>query len=441
MVRDLATRFCVVVLVLLSLAVVGVDDAQAQTSGCPANSVPTSGTGCGAQGAAYSACMAAAAAYTGAKSAACETVSGSGSWRLYSCTRSGSATGCNGVARFYYFPVDQLCSNQSPLAEGWFSVGSGPICKDGCAYGGESAPNVTTLTLFPGSPAAKAFRQEQGGFTPTGDVCTSSSGGGEPLTGEQCSTVGTLTQCMLPNGKHCAQASTGKKFCWNPNETGTKVSSNDGATKSPDGKPNNPPPIPPANNGNWEQNGSGSTTINNNGNSTTYNNNTYQSSNGSTGDGGGSTNPDGSEEPGDDGDGDKPNTVSGGGSCGEGSAPTCSGTSCTAEAFAILIQQWRSRCADEEARGQFDSDATSGAGDASGDDHGGMLANLWGAEAEAPSIDHNKVNIGGGLVIPTVTIFDQTWTAPPEFYDALGIIKFIVIASFTIAGLVVLWNR
>lgn len=336
------------------------------------------------------------------------------------------------------------CSSQPPLGDGWFSVGSGPICKDACSYGANTGPDITSVHLFPGTPAAIAFKKEQGGQSPTGQVCQPGADGvPEAISGPQCTTVGTLTQCMLPNGKHCAQSSGGKLFCWQPNETGTKVSSNDAANKTPDGKPNNPPPIPPANNGEWEQTGSGTTTINNNGNTTNYNTNTYGSSSGPVGDGGGATNPDGSEEPGDDGgeDDDKGNTVSGGAGCGDGAAPTCSGSSCTAEAFAILIQQWRARCADEEARGQFDTDATSGAGDAAGDDHGGMLATLWGSEAEAPSIDHNKVSIGGGLVIPTVTIFDQTWTAPPEFYDALGIIKFIVIASFTIAGLVVLWNR
>lgn len=353
--------------------------------------------------------------------------------------------GCSSANHKLYtrtFPSGKTCTARPPLGAGWFQTGTGPTCKDGCQYGDSSGGEFTNVTLFPGTPAAVAFRNEQGGQIPSGGLCNNDTEAPKPLTEEQCKTVGTLTQCMMPNGKHCAQASSGKKFCWNPNEAGTKVSDNEGATKSPEGKPNLAPPIPPSNNGQWEQTGSGGTTVNNNGSTTNYTNNTYNSSNGNTGNGGGNTNPDGSENPGEgDGEDDKPNTVAGGSGCGEGAAPTCSGTSCTAEAFASLIQQWRSRCADEDARGEYEGDASSGASNAGGDDEGGTVAGLWDNEGTAPTIDHGKVNIGGGLVIPTVMIFDTSWTVPAEFYDALNIIKFIVIAAFTIAGLVVLWNR
>lgn len=341
----------------------------------------------------------------------------------------------------FLFPSTANCATRPPLGGGWFQTGTGPTCKDGCEYGTGPGVDGEGVTFWPGTASALAFKNEQGGQMPTGNTCTDPQEAPKPVTQETCKTVGTLTQCLMPNGKHCAQASTGKKFCWSPTEAGTRVSDNDGATKSPSGLPNNPPPIPPPNNGDWQQTGTGTTSTTHNGNVTNYNTTTYQSTNGGTGSGGGATNPDGSEEPGEGDDDKDANTVSGGSGCAEGGAPTCSGATCTAELFAILIQQWRSRCADDEARNEFGTDATNGAGDAAGDDTGGLLSSLWDNEVTTPSVDYNKVNIGGGLVIPTVTIFDQTWTAPPEFYDALAIIKFIVIAAFSIAGIVVLWNR
>ena len=89
----------------------GCYEAKAQ-SGCPANSPPTSGSGCGSQGAALSACQAAASAYTGSKSAACESATIGSTWGYYVCRRSGSAAGCNTAGQFYYFLKDYSCSAQ-----------------------------------------------------------------------------------------------------------------------------------------------------------------------------------------------------------------------------------------------------------------------------------------------------------------------------------------
>lgn len=431
-VREFMWRFWVWFLLAVALALLGSPDARAQ-------SVPWE-TSYANEGLAYQGCMQAA---SGAAGGGTCTKSGNG----YSCV-SNSGWSCShsmaGMSGSSYHRFSVACSAMPALGSGWFSLdGGSAICKDGCSYGGGGSTGGTTVTIHSGTPGAFSIKEGGGGNAPDGGVC---DGGGGPsqITSPFCKTQGGLTQCVTQDGKHCAKSSSGKLFCWSPNETGTKVNGNEGATKSPADKPNNPPPIPPPNNGNWEQTGSGTTSVtNNNGDTTNYTTNNYTSSNGTEGNGGGTTNPDGSENPGDDGEGDedKPNTVGGGSGCGEGGAPTCSGSSCTAEAFAILIQQWRARCADEQSRGEYDSDANSGAGDAAGDDTGGLLSSLWDNEGTTPTVDHNKVSIGGGLVIPTVTIFDQTWTAPPEFYDALSIIKFIVIAAFSIAGIVVLWNR
>lgn len=274
-------------------------DAKAQVAGCPGNSTPGSGTGCGTQGGAYSSCMAAAASYTGSKSAACEEVRGTGSWRYYACTRSGSSSGCNGFP-YYYFPATALCSAQAPQSGGYYRLGStANSCTEGCVF----------------SPAAGASTSQQviAGVTylstsqrvPTGDVCSANDGGGgTEVTEEECHTQGNLTQCIRPDGKHCAQASTGKRFCWSPSEAGTKQEGNEGATKSPTGTAINPPKNPPPNGGDWTSTGSGGMSNTSGGTTNNYTITNWNSSYGNTGNGGGSTNPDGSENGNGDGDGD-----------------------------------------------------------------------------------------------------------------------------------------
>lgn len=256
------------------------------------------------EGLAYQGCMQAAAGAAGGGTC---NKSGPG----YSCV-SNSGWSCShsmaGMSGSSYHSFTVACSAMPPLGAGWFSLNGGSaICKDGCSYGGGGSSGGTTVTIHSGTPGAFSIKEGPGGNSPDGGVCDSGTGPSQ-ITSPFCKTQGGLTQCVTQDGKHCAQASTGKLFCWSPNETGTKVSGNEGATKSPQGKPNNPPPIPPPNNGNWEVTGSGTTSItNNNGDTTNYTTNNYTSSNGTQGDGGGTTNPDGSENPGDgEGDDDGP---------------------------------------------------------------------------------------------------------------------------------------
>lgn len=190
------------------------------------------------------------------------------------------------------------CANRPPSDSGWYRVGSGTGCDAGCAYSGGTASETTTVAGF--------TYLKTSGRTPTGAVCDYTSNPDEEVTGEQCHTQGGLTQCVRPDGKHCAVASSGKKFCWQPSEAGVKAEGNEGATKSPDGTVVKPPSAPPPNGGEWTSGPMGQVSTSTNGGTTNnYTITNWNSSYGNQGSGTGSTNPDGSENPGNgDGNGD-----------------------------------------------------------------------------------------------------------------------------------------
>jgi hypothetical protein len=124
--------------------------------------------------------------------------------------------------------------------------------------------------------------------TPTGDVCEQAANDDSPVAGDDCTTVGSLTQCVTKEGKHCAVASTGKKFCWTATETGAKASGNDAAVKSPQGVAVSDPKQAPSNGGEWEQKGQGQVTTGGGSGPGTVNNvTTFQSNYGGSGNGGG----------------------------------------------------------------------------------------------------------------------------------------------------------
>jgi hypothetical protein len=134
------------------------------------------------------------------------------------------------------------------------------------------------------------------------------------------------------------------------------------------------------------------------------------------------------------------NEITNGVGCAAGDVPVCVGKSCKAEAYSQLLQQWRQRCAAEAEREKAGNDAASGAADAASDDEAGVVAGLWG-EGTTPELTQDKVSIGGGDVLPVVTIYGHTWTAPAEFYSALAVIRRIVIACFMLWGFWILWRR
>ncbi|MBD9377937.1 hypothetical protein IB228_11285 [Pseudoxanthomonas sp. PXM04] len=94
-----------------------------------------------------------------------------------------------------------------------------------------------------------------------------------------------MTQCLTADGRTCAVASSGKKFCWEPTESGIKASGNEAATKAPEGTSIKPPPKAPNNGGDWQQGGTGTVSVTTGGVTNNYNTTNWNSSYGNQGSG------------------------------------------------------------------------------------------------------------------------------------------------------------
>lgn len=365
----------------------------------------------------------------------CYVSTGAGNTYNYGCGYYGGDADSD-----YAWPPAKMCSMLGPLSEGWFQVGSGSTtCKDGCEYGASSGSGITSYELFPGSPEAIQFKKEQGGSSPTGATCAADNPSqGVPVTEQKCVTQGALTQCVRPDGKHCAAASNGKMFCWNPSEAGTKQDKNDAATKSPSGLPSNPPTNKPPNNGDWQQTGQGTTIVNNNGNTTNYNTSTFSSNYGSEGTGGGSTNPDGSENPGPgggDGEGDDGHgTVGGDGQC-QGTF-TCSGGDPVL--CAIAQQQYQARC---EADGRFDGEGTfPGDGDGGAGQDPEKEDVVRDATLGLGMLDEAGLGVGGSCPdFGTLNVMGRTIEIDPDgrFCQIIGVARacLLILGAFIALGI------
>ncbi len=195
----------------------------------------------------------------------------------------------------FYYPVAQSCAVQSysPSGVARADAFSGTVCNAGCGF----SVAVTSSYSIVGSDGISYTWLDYTGSSSssTGSVCggasDSSAVSPTPVTDQDCVPDGTLTQCVRSDGRICAQGSTGKQFCWNPSEYGTKVDANDAATRAPSGSTPNPPPVAPANNGNWSSQGQVSDSVTSGGSTTTNNTTVYQSTYGSQGSNTGSTNP------------------------------------------------------------------------------------------------------------------------------------------------------
>lgn len=310
-----------------------------------------------------------------------------------------SSSGCDDLASHYKYAEfgyrSNSCSARPSLSN--VSFQGAKFCSAGCEYEPDDvAPenkNSVDFSFF-GMPTSIRHVKR---LRPTGGVCESLPNPSDPQP-DICVQQGTLTQCVTPDGKHCAMSSTGKKFCFEPKEYGTKTSGNEAMTKSPADKPLNLPPVPPKNGGDWEKKGEGtvSTTINNvTDNSKVTNNLSSYGDKGSGASGGGAQGESnaGSGDGGDKGDGkgDKDyGSVGGGGTCKE--AFSCTGGDPVL--CAIAKQQFAARCEAENRFGSGD-----GAGDFPGEGEG---------EGDPKPEDYNKtVTVGlsmidqGGLGLPT----------------------------------------
>lgn len=180
--------------------------------------------------------------------------------------------------------LDRTGDGNGGVPKNAISVGS-PPCINGCAYANS---NGTFSTRFDfGTGQSVDFYSAQG-MKPTGGVC----GGPPPPSPPTCEPDGTIKQCVKDDGRHCVVASNGTTMCWQPGETGTKVSGNVAVTKAPANVAIKPPPVPPKNNGDWVLQGTSTTNVTNNsgsgaGATNNYNNGTYISNYGTEGKGGG----------------------------------------------------------------------------------------------------------------------------------------------------------
>jgi hypothetical protein len=322
----------------------------------------------------------------------------------------------------------------------------------------------------------------------TGETCTKTNDSNAPIdaraevqkeTGPkspECNALGNgQTACMKPNGDYCATASTGKTFCWTPGQEGAQVDGEQAQVKGKTGDPVKPPDaaIPDKE---WQRKeghqvtectGTACKTFNVT-NFTTVPQGTAKNSTGDNKpDGSGNTSGNGQNEEGgkdsatDSGNcqtppicvGDtlkclqlrytwkiecntKGNEVTAGVGCSEGDVPVCAGSSCKAEAYASVLQQWKQRCA-------LEAMAQGNKARADGIDNGadaGVAEGIWNSPGgNGPlTLRTDLVQVGGGgPLLPDIEIEGQSWNVPDGFYDAVAAVKMVIVAVCTVIAMFV----
>lgn len=388
---------------------------------------------------------------------------------------------------FHNFPTGQTCSNRNVTyppgdAAPWYTPPE--TCIGGCRMGGES------FTQSHGGVTVYGMRNR---FY-TGDVCQKTSG--KPGIGPQgeaqeetkpkkaeCTALGNgQTGCVKPNGDHCATSSTGKTFCWTPTETGKKVDGEDAQVKSKKGDAVTPPDVV-IQDKDWQRKEGYQSTACVNNTCTTFNvtnfstvpagsakNSTGDNSSDGTGNtsGNGASSGNGGGQNGDNSEGDsasdsgncdtppicvgdtlkclhlkytwkiecnsRHSEISKGDGCGETDVPVCAGTSCKAEAYAGLVQQWKQRCA-MQALGE--GMASRAAGISNGDD-AGVVDGIWNPEnSSGIGFRTDLINVAGagGALLPDVEIEGQHWNIPQGFFDAIAAVRVVIIAMCTVIAM------
>lgn len=395
-----------------------------------------------------------------------------------------------------YFPFQGSCASRNtrnPPGDSGLSFSAPPTCIGGCRLLGTPFSSQTG--------GVKIYGLKDRYYS--GDVCEAPGGtpgiSPEPPSKEdqakpkppECVALGSgQTGCLKPDGQYCATASTGKTFCWSPNETGEKKDGTDAQTKEQQGKPVTAPPSPDPEKEYQRKEGHQQTACINN-TCTTYNVTNFNetgkgTSKNSTGDNNadGSGNTSGNGTPGKgSGSGDKEgegdsasdsgncetpplctgdtlkclhlrytwksqcntmkDTVTGGDDCGAGNVPVCAGKGCKAQEYASLLQQWRGRCAAEGDRAKLAGDAAAGAADAAGDNEGDAVADLWkkGPGQDGQGLDRDKLTLGGGELFPSIDIMGTAWAPPAQLYSVLNMIRQLVIAAGALAAMYILFRK
>ena len=353
------------------------------------------------------------------------------------------------------------------------STGDSSSCVASCEFKPLSASTTQRMSASGGLQEAVS-----GEWQTTGNACASgtpqskltSMDAAQNPKPQECIPVSGQTVCQKKNGDLCASASTGKQFCWKPGETGTKTDGPD-LQKRDAGNAAIPPNLNLTNGDTLTKIGNSATTtitttINNTvvstTTATTSNYKTTNGTNASSGSDGGQGEPStGSGAPKGDGKG---NSASGGGDC--KTPPVVTGDAALAM---VATQAWSTRCAVEAGNAATVSgdigdcnaawsvegsnanaiklramraqicnrekslklvEGTSGSDD-------GALASLWSNNSPLPTLNPNLINLGGsgGNLLPDIELEGQAWVQPPEFYDAIAQIRFLIVAAATVLAM------
>ncbi|MFT4178273.1 MAG: hypothetical protein QM612_02240 [Thermomonas sp.] len=235
---------------------------------------------------------------------------------------------------------------------------------------------------------------------------------------EECKAVAGQTMCIKPDGQQCATASTGKKFCWRPGETGEKGDENTLQVKGP-GTDVPLPKKPATDDGDtYEPIDDPITTTTTKGDSsitTTIQNYKTQNNTEAGGKDGGK---EGGEEGGDE------NGSTGGTTC--DSPPVSSGDPLLSQ---IAMQAWQTRCAITARNKLQDDQANQLAGEGDGLD-GVSVGSIFDGGGGVPTLNEGLLGSGGGQCsfgVP-LELMGEPITLPAEFWSLASWIGFLIVA-------------
>lgn len=458
--------------------------------GLAAQLAPVSAYAGNDQGEAYANCMksgnATKAEYGGGGSTRCLD---NGNMAFLCSFSHPASTGVGWVncLREFWFPYEDSCQSRNsryPPGDSGLSFSAPSTCVGGCKLLGTPFSSQTGNV--------KIYGMKDRYYS--GDVCEAPSGtpgiSPEPPTKEnenkpkqpECVALGNgQTACVKPDGDQCATASTGKTFCWKPNETGEKKDGTDAQTKGEQGKPVTPPSNPNPEKEYQRTEGHQQTACMNN-TCVTYNytnftetgkggakNSTGDNNADGTGNTSGNGTPSkgtGSGGTGDDKDGDsatdsgncetppactgdtlkclhlrftwkiqcntKGSEISKGDGCSPSDTPVCAGSSCKAEAYSQLLQQWRARCNTEGVIKGVEGLAGQGDGD---DGEGSIFLPETGDGAK---LDEGKLAYGSGQLGYSFSVEGVKFEIPQQVLDFIAILRVLIIAGAALAAIAIM---
>lgn len=356
---------------------------------------------------------------------------------------------------------------------------SGGVCDNGCKVQPNLDPGVNFSLRENGNPNAIPIRS--GTWRASGDTCFAEAPPKPDAKDEYCHATSSGHTVCKSKDRTCVTSGSGFRTCASDtaNQTGhtqTNTQRTEAASIGAPNTPANPPTNRPGEN--WKPSSGGGGVTNNNTN-TTNNYNTYKNEgtpNGNepipgdgSGPGQGGSNGNGGKDG--DGKGDsaadsgncqsppqctgdtlkclqlnytwrvqcntKGAEISGGDGCGDNDIPVCAGSTCKAETYASLLQQWRQRCAAQN----MGQGMANRAANISNPDDAAALDGVWlkpGDVDTSLKLRTDMVNVGGGgPLFPAITLEGRTWQPAPEMYDALAGIRLLVIAACTVTAMFV----